>query len=91
MLKIIIIVIGLFSLGILLSNFLFKKRDKNIIDIEEYRDPTKSLKRKLPFLIVSIAIVIAVLFFLSRLGVNISGLFQRLLSLLPLIRGLLPI
>ena len=91
MLKIIIIVIGLFSLGILLSNFLFKKRDGNIIDIEEYQDPTKSFKRKLPFLIVSIAIMIVVLFFLSRLGVNIGALFQKLLSLLPIIRGLMPI
>ena len=91
MLKIIITVIGLFSLGMVMSRFLFKKRDENVIDIEEYRDPAKSLKQKLPFLIVSIAIIIVALFFLSKFGVNTSGLFQRLLSLLPLIKGLLPI
>jgi hypothetical protein len=44
----------------------------------------------LPFIVVGIALTTVALFFLSRLGINVGGLFQKLLTFFPLIRGFLP-
>ena len=90
MLKLFAIVIAMFSFYMALSFFLSNKRDDNVIDIEDYRDPAKSFKQILPFLLVAIALSAVAIFFLSRLGVNVGGLFQRLFAILPLIRGFLP-
>jgi hypothetical protein len=90
MIKLIAIVIAVFSCYLALYFCLSKRKEENAVDIEDYRTPTKSIKKMLRFLIVTITSTAAAIFFLSRLGINVGGLFQRLLAFLPLIRGFLP-
>ena len=90
MIKLIAIVIAVFSCYLALYFCLSKRKEENVVDIEDYRTPSKSFKKMLPFLIVTITLTAAAIFFLSRLGINVGGLFQRLLAFLPLLRGFLP-
>ena len=90
MIKLIAIVIAVFSFYMALSLFLSNKRDDNVIDIKDYRDPAKSFKQIFPFLLVAIALSAVAIFFLSRLGVNVGGIFQRLFTILPLMKGFFP-
>ena len=89
MLKLIVIGITLFSVYMALQFFFSKRRDDNIIDAAAWRR-AKSFREMLPFFIIGVALIAVVIFFLSRLGINVGGLFHRLLAMLPLIRGLLP-
>jgi hypothetical protein len=73
-----------------LSFFLSRRNEDNVVDIKDYQNPSKSFTKMLPFIVVGIALTAAALFFLSRLSINMGGLFQRLLSFFPLIRGFLP-
>ena len=90
MIKLIAIVISVFSFYLALPFFLSKRKEDNVVDIEDYRNPFKSFKQILPFLVVTISLTAVAIFFLSRLGINVGALFHRLLAFLPLIRGFLP-
>ena len=90
MIKLIAIIIAAFSFYAALSFFLSRRNQDNVVDMEDYRNPSKSFKQMLPFIVVGIALTAVALFFLSRLGINVGGLIQKLLSFLPLIRGFLP-
>ena len=89
MLKLIIIGIALFSLYMALQFLFSKRRDDNIIDAAAWRR-SKSFREMLPYFIIGVALFAVAIFFLSRLGINVVGLFQRLIAMLPLIRGFLP-
>ena len=90
MIKLFTIIIAVFSFYMALSFFLSRRNQDNIVDMEDYRNPSKSFKQMLPFIVVGIALTAVALFFLSRLGINVGGLIQKLLSFLPLMRGFLP-
>ena len=90
MIKLIAIIITVFSLYMALSFLLSRRNEGNVVDMKDYQNPSKSFKQMLPFIVVGIALTPVALFFLSRLGINVGGLFQRLLTFFPLIRGFLP-
>ena len=90
MIKLIAIVIAVFSFYTALSFFLSRRNEDNVVDMKDYQNPSKSFKQMLPFIIVGIALTVVALFFLLKLGMNVGGLFQRLLTFLPLVRGFLP-
>lgn len=90
MIKLIAIIIAVFSFYTALSFFLSRRNEDNVVDMKDYRNPSKSFKQMLPFIIIGIALTAVALFFLSRLGINVGGLIQKLLTFIPLIRGFLP-
>ena len=73
-----------------LSFLLSRRNEGKVVDMKNYQNPSKSFKQMLPFIVVGIALTTVALFFLSRLGINVGGLFQKLLTFFPLIRGFLP-
>ncbi len=89
MLKLIVTGIAIFSFYLALRFLFSKRRDDNIIDAAAWRR-AKSFTEMLPFLIIGVALFALAIFFLSKLGINAGGLFQRLLAIFPLIRGFLP-
>ncbi len=90
MIKLLAVIIAVFSFLTALSFFFTKRNEDNVVDMKDYRNLSKSFKQMLPFVVVGIALTAVALFFLSRLGINLGGLIQKLLSFLPLIRGFLP-
>ena len=90
MIKLLAVIIAVFSFLTALSFFFTKRNEDNVVDMKDYRNLSKSIKQMLPFIVVGIALTSVALFFLSRLGINVGGLIQKLLSFLPLIRGFLP-
>ena len=90
MIKLLAIVIAVFSFLTILSFFFTKRNEDNVVDMKDYQNPSKSFIQMLPFIVVGIALTAIALFFLSRLGINVKGLIQNFLSFLPLIRGFLP-
>mgnify|MGYP001226220725 len=90
MIKLIAIIIAVFSFYTALSFFVSRRNEDNVVDMKDYQNPSKSFKQMLPFIIVGIALTVVALFFLLKLGMNVGGLFQRLLTFLPLVRGFLP-
>ena len=90
MIKLLAIVIAVFSFLTILSFFFTKRNEDNVVDMKDYQNPSKSFMQMLPFIVVGIALTAIALFFLSRLGINVRGLIQNFLSFLPLIRGFLP-
>ena len=90
MIKLIAIIIAVFSFYSALSFFLSRRNEDNVVDMKDGQNPSKSLKQMSPFIIVGIALTVVALFFLPKLGMNVGGLFQRLLTFLPLVRGFLP-
>ena len=90
MIKLLAVIIAVFSFLTALSFFFTKRNEDNVVDMKDYRNLSKSFKQMLPFIVVGIALTAVALFFLSRLGINLGGLIQKLLSFLPLIRGFLP-
>ena len=90
MIKLIAIIIAVFSFYTALSFFLSRRNEDNVVDMKDYQNPSKSFKQMLPFIIVGIALTVVALFFLPKLGMNVRGLFQRLLTFLSPVRGFLP-
>ena len=90
MIKLLTIIIAVFSFYMALSFFLSRRNEDNVVEMKNYQNPSKSFIQMLPFIVVGIAFTAVALFFLSRLGINVGGLIQKLLSFLPLIRGFLP-
>ena len=90
MIKLLAVIIAVFSFLTALSFFFTKRNEDNVVDIKDHRNLFKSFKQMLPFIVVGVALTAVALFFLSRLGINVGALIQKLLSFLPLIRGFLP-
>ena len=90
MIKLLAVIIAVFSFLTALSVFFTKRNEDNVVDMKDYRNLSKSFKQMLPFVVVGIALTAVAIFFLSRLGINLGGLIQKLLSFLPLMRGFLP-
>ena len=90
MIKLLAVIIAVFSFLTALSFFFTKRNEDNVVDMKDYRNLSRSFKQMLPFVVVGIALTAVALYFLSRLGINLGGLIQKLLSFLPLIRGFLP-
>ena len=89
MLKFFALAIAIFSFYSALSLFLSKRRVENVIYVASFRR-ANSFKEMLRFLIIGIAIIGITFFFLSRLGINVSGIVQNLFAFLTIIRSLLP-
>jgi len=90
MIKLLAVIIAVFSFLTALSVFFTKRNEDNVVDMKDYRNLSRSFKQMLPFVVVGIALTAVALYFLSRLGINLGGLIQKLLSFLPLMRGFLP-
>ena len=90
MIKLLTIIIAVFSFLTILAFFFTKRNEDNVVNMKDFQNPSKSFKQMLPFIVVGIALTAVALFFLSRLGINVGGLIQKLLSFLPLMRGFLP-
>ena len=91
MIKLLAIIIAVFSFLTVLSFFFTKRNEDNVVDMKDYQNPSKSFIRMLPFIVVGIALTSVALFFISRLGINVGGLIQKLLSFIPLIKGFFPL
>ena len=90
MIKLLAIIIAVFSFLTILAFFFTKRNEDNAVNMKDFQNPSKSFIQMLPFIVVGIALTAIALFFLSRLGINVGGLIQKLLSFLPWIRGFLP-
>lgn len=90
MIKLLAVIIAVFSFLTALSVIFTKRNEDNVVDMKDYRNLSRSFKQMLPFVVVGIALTAVALYFLSRLGINLGGLIQKLLSFLPLMRGFLP-
>ena len=90
MIKLIAIIIAVFSFLTILAFFFTKRNEDNVVNMKDFQNPSKSFIQMLPFFVVGIALTAVVLFFISRLGINVGGLIQKLLTFIPLIRGFLP-
>ena len=91
MIKLLAIIIAVFSFLTILAFFFTKRNEDNVVNMKDFQNPSKSFKQMLPFIVVGIALTTVALFFISRLGINVGGLFQKLLSFIPLIKGFFPL
>ena len=89
MLKLIVTGIAIFSFFIALQFLFSKRRDDKIIDAVAWRR-ANSFREMLSFFIIGVTLFAVAIFFLSGLGINVGGLFQKILAVLPFIRGFLP-
>ena len=91
MIKLLAITIAVFSFLTILAFFFTKRNEDNVVNMKDFQNPSKSFKQMLPFIVVGIALTAVALFFISRLGINVGGLIQKLLSFIPLIKGFFPL
>ena len=91
MIKLLAIIIAVFSFLTILAFFFTKRNEDNVVNMKDFQNPSKSFIQMLPFFVVGIALTAVVLFFISRLGINVGGLIQKLLSFIPLIKGFFPL
>ena len=91
MIKLLAIIIAVFSFLTILAFFFTKRNEDNVVNMKDFQNPSKSFIQMLPFIVVGIALTAVALFFISRLGINVGGLFQKLLSFIPLIKGFFPL
>ena len=91
MIKLLAIIIAVFSFLTILAFFFTKRNEDNVVNMKDFQNPSKSFIQMLPFIVVGIALTAVALFFISRLGINVGGLIQKLLSFIPLIRGFFPL
>ena len=78
------------AIGLLLSK-LFTKKSDDVVDgkvVDTETGPTKP--SVVPVLLIGAVIAGIVLVILPRFGISVTGLLQKLLALMPLIRGFLP-
>ena len=91
MIKLLAIIIAVFSFLTILAFFFTKRNEDNVVNMKDFQNPSKSFIQMLPFIAVGIALTAVGLFFISRLGINVGGLIQKLLSFIPLIKGFFPL
>ena len=79
------------AIGLFISKLFFKKRNDDAIEGEVFDADARPNKPSLfPVLLLGAVIAGVVLFVLPRFGISVTGLLQKLLAFLPLIRGFLP-
>ena len=83
---ILIITIAAGAAFLVVSLFSRKQSEEMQPDKTKYRQPNSLL----PFVILGITCVVIVIYVLPRFGITLTGLMQKFLALLPLIRALLP-
>ena len=91
MLRLIIIFVLVIAVGLIISRLLSGKRDDGAIDGEVIDAESKPNKPSLlPLLFLGLLLAVVVLFVLQRFGISVMGLLQKVITFLPLIRGILP-
>ena len=79
------------AIGLLISKLFSKKTDDDIINYDVVNADPVPRKLRLPNVLLLGAVIAGfVIFLLPRFGISVSGLLQKLLVFLPLIRGFLP-
>ncbi len=79
------------AVGLFIVKLLSKQRDDDVIEGEVVDSEAKPRPSSLlPILLLAVVLASIVLFILPRFGISVMGLLQKLMALLPLIRGLLP-
>ena len=80
-----------FALGLFIVKLLSRQQDDNVIDGEVIDEEAKPRRLSfLPFLLLGAVLVGIVLFVLPRFGISLIGALQKVVALLPLMRGFLP-
>ena len=80
-----------FALGLFIVKLLSRQKDTNVIDGEVIDVEAKPRRPGfLIFLLLGAVLVGIVLFVLPRFGISIMGVLQKVVALLPLMRGFLP-
>ena len=80
-----------FALGLFIVKLLSRQQDANVIDGEVIDAEAKPRRPSvLTFLLLGAVLVGIVLFVLPRFGISIMGALQKVVALLPLMRGFLP-
>ena len=91
MIRLIILAAFGIAIGLFISKLLSKKQDDDVIDgevIDAKAEPNSP--SLLPILLIGAVLVGIVLFVLPRFGISVVGLLQKVMTFLPLIRGVLP-
>ena len=80
-----------FALGLFIVKLLSRQQDDNVIDGEVVDAEEKPRPPSfLTVLLLGAVLVGIVLFVLPRFGISIMGALQKVVALLPLVRGFLP-
>ena len=90
---VLLLILILFIIWILLPFLKTKKSNENDSDLEKILNSDKNNFRHLnaTFMVISIAILFALFFWLlPKLGINFFSLFQKIISLISTLRGILP-
>ena len=76
---------------VFISRILFTKGDDRIMDSDVVEGNNGARKPSLlTFLLLGLLVVGVVFFVFPKIGIGISGLFQKALAFIPLLRGFLP-
>ena len=79
------------AIGLFLAKFLSTKKRDNFIDGEVINaDARPNTPRLIPILLLGALLAVVIVFILPRFGVSLMSLFQKAITFLPLIRGLIP-
>ena len=91
MLRLIIIFVLVIAVGLFVSRLFSRKRDDGAIDGEVIDAESKPSKPSLlPLLFLGLLLAGVGLFVVQRFGISVMGLLQKAITVLPLIRGMLP-
>ena len=91
MLRLIIIFVLAIAIVLFISRLFSSKRDDYVIDGEVIDGDDKPSKRNLlPILLLGLIVAGVVFFVLPRFGISVMGVLQKVITFLPMIRGLLP-
>ena len=90
MIRLIILAAFGIAIGLFISK-LFSKKDDHVVEGEVFDANARPSKPSLlPVLLLGAVLAGVVLFVLPRFGISVMGLLQKLMAILPLIRGFLP-
>ena len=79
------------AIGLFIAKLLSKQGDDDAIDGEvNVAEAKPRPPNLLPILLLATVLAGIVLFILPRFGISVMGLLQKVMALLPLIRGFLP-
>ena len=79
------------AIGLFISKLLSKKQNDDVIEGEVLDADARPSKPSLvSVLLLGVVVAGIVLFVLPRFGVSVMGLLQKVIAILPFIRGFLP-
>ncbi len=84
--KLIFVILLAAAVGFFATRFFHRKKSDVVIENKE-NQPNHNV---FPILLFCMISTVVILFILPRFGVSLASLAQKLLAILPLIRGLLP-